>query len=62
MEDRLLTEREACTFLGVSRSHLARRRMEGASPAFVKFECAVRYRVSDLEQYVNKNHRVPLPK
>ncbi len=57
-EDKLLNEREACRFLSVSRSYLARRRMEGADPVYVKLGVkAVRYRVSDLLAYIDSSRR-----
>lgn len=54
MEDRLLTEKEACDFLCISRAFLAKRRMEGRDPIFVRLGASIRYRVSDLMRYVDE--------
>jgi hypothetical protein len=53
---RLYSPREAAEFLGVSVDTLARWRVLGSGPAFVKFSPAkqaiVRYRREDLERFV----------
>ncbi len=55
----MLSERDACRFLGVSRSYLAVRRMAGRTdgPTYFKFGKSVRYRVEDLDTY-REAHRV----
>lgn len=58
---RTLTEKEACQYLGVSRSFLAQARMEGnrknrtPGPPFLKLGRAVRYRIDDLDTWLEKN-------
>lgn len=50
--DRLITEKEAATLLGLSPSWMQRKRWEGGGPPFVKFDHAVRYRLRDLEAWI----------
>jgi len=56
---RLLTARQAAEFLGVSVDTLARWRVLGVGPAFVKFSHAkqalVRYRSEDLDRFVREH-------
>lgn len=50
---RLLTPKEASEFLGIPEGTLAQWRSQRRGPAFVKMEGRlVRYRASDLEQYI----------
>ncbi len=55
----LLTPKQAAEFLGVSVDTLARWRVLGAGPAFVKFSRAkqalVRYRREDLERFIREH-------
>ena len=59
MEPLLVSEREACRILRVSRSFLARDRMEcdtgGTRVPFVKAGRKVLYAVADLHEWVRKN-------
>ena len=51
--DRLLTTKEAATYLGVSAAFLERDRWAGARIPFVRIGSrAVRYRLGELENYV----------
>lgn len=50
---RLLTEREAGTYTGHAPATLRNMRHLGTGPTYVKVGRAVRYRVEDLEAYVN---------
>lgn len=53
MADQLLSTREAARFLGVSTSFLEKDRWAGARIPFVRLGSrSVRYRVSDLNAYV----------
>ena len=62
---RLLNEVDACGYLGVSRSFLARARMDGPregrtpGPPFVKLGRAVRYAIEDLDAYIASNRHEP---
>ncbi|MDF9874808.1 helix-turn-helix transcriptional regulator [Cellulosimicrobium cellulans] len=49
---RLMTELEAGEYLGVPSRTLRNWRYLGTGPAFVKVGRAVRYRMTDLEAYV----------
>ncbi len=57
----LITEREAAKYCSVSLAFLRRRRSEGnrsgivPGPPFVKLGKSVRYRLSDLDEWINAN-------
>lgn len=51
----LLTEREAAEFLGVSPIWLQRDRWRGPQIRFVKIGKHVRYRASDLADFIERN-------
>lgn len=54
MNQQLLTTKEAATYLCVSKAFLERDRWAGARIPFIKVGArAVRYRLSDLETYLN---------
>lgn len=54
----LITTEEASKFLGVSKAFLERDRWAGAKIPFIKVgDRAVRYRLSDLEAYIEKQVR-----
>jgi predicted DNA-binding transcriptional regulator AlpA len=53
--DRLLPEQEAAQILGVSVRTLQAHRLHGTGPKFVKISRAVRYRLSDLEAFIDEN-------
>ncbi len=53
--ERLLTSREAATFLRVSESWLAKARVNAIGPAFIRVGRSIRYRESDLLQWM-KSH------
>lgn len=52
MEKRLLTPREAAAFLGLTTSTLAKARLSGSGPAFVRIGRTIRYDQSDLSSWV----------
>lgn len=54
----LLDSRQAAQYLGCSRQWLAILRMQQAGPAYIKHGSWVRYRVADLDAWVNRK-RVP---
>jgi predicted DNA-binding transcriptional regulator AlpA len=56
-EDLLLTPKEAATMLGVSVSWLAKARLRGEGPRFVKIGHAVRYPLSYLRDYIRSRTR-----
>jgi excisionase family DNA binding protein len=55
----LLTEKEAALYIGMSRSFLARARMIGDknAPAFFKLGRSVRYRVAELDAWLEGRMR-----
>jgi excisionase family DNA binding protein len=56
--DKLLTTKDAAEYLGVSKAFLERDRWAGARVQFIKVGSrAVRYRLSDLEQYIERQIR-----
>ncbi|MBW3225443.1 helix-turn-helix transcriptional regulator [Marinobacter adhaerens] len=58
MSKALLTTTEAAEFLGVSKAFLERDRWAGARVQFIKIGSrAVRYRLSDLEEYIEQQIR-----
>ena len=58
MDDRLLTTKEAASFLGVSAAFLERDRWAGAEIPFVRVGSrAVRYQLSELEAFVRSRVR-----
>ena len=60
IQKQALTEVEAASYIGMSRSFLAQARMEGQrdnrtpAPPFIKIGRAVRYLRHDLDQWLNK--------
>jgi len=58
LPDRLLTEKQAARYLGFSPRALQNWRLRGGGPLFVKISNrAVRYRLSDLIQWVERRVR-----
>lgn len=58
MTTSLFTTKEAAKYLGVSKAFLERDRWAGARIPFIKVGSrAVRYRLSDLNEYVEKQVR-----
>lgn len=50
--NKLLNEKEAAIFLGCSIYKMQRDRRKGSPIPFVKIGASVKYRVSDLENYI----------
>jgi excisionase family DNA binding protein len=53
--EKYLTPSEAASYLRTSKSTLAKRRMKGSGPVFVRIGRAVRYRLSDLDTWINRS-------
>lgn len=53
--EKYLTASEAAFYLRTSKSTLAKRRMKGCGPAFVRIGRAVRYRLSDLDAWMGSS-------
>lgn len=59
MQDKLLTTKQAAPYLGVSEAFLERDRWAGARIPYIKVGSrAVRYRISDLEAYIESRKRI----
>ncbi len=56
-ESIVLNPEEVAAYLGVSKSFLMKARVTGNTPPYVKIGGAVRYRVNDLEEWLNQNTR-----
>jgi predicted DNA-binding transcriptional regulator AlpA len=58
MTEKLLTIDDVCGILSVTRGNLAQMRYEGRGPRFIKIsKKAVRYRESDLDQWIESRVR-----
>jgi len=53
MGETYLTPREAAVYLRTSPSTLAKRRLHGNGPCFVRLGRAVRYRRADLDEWMS---------
>jgi predicted DNA-binding transcriptional regulator AlpA len=64
MQKTILTEREAATYIGMSRSFLSQDRMNGyrvnrtPGPIFMKLGRSVRYQKNDLDEWLNKHRMI----
>jgi len=60
----ILTEKEAATYIGMSRSFLSQDRMNGyrvnrtPGPTFIKLGRSVRYHIRDLDEWINKHRMI----
>ncbi len=52
-----MTTKEAAAFMGLRSNTLEIWRLRGSGPQFVKFGRAVRYRLTDLESYIEAQTR-----
>lgn len=53
----LMTPQQAADYLGVAKHTLARWRVEGGGPPFLKLGGPVRYDVSDLDTWIDARRR-----
>ncbi|MGO4258774.1 helix-turn-helix transcriptional regulator [Marmoricola sp. RAF53] len=58
--DTLLRARVVADLLGTTEGRLANMRCAGVGPTFIKIGHSVRYRVSDIEAYLNANTIKPV--
>jgi predicted DNA-binding transcriptional regulator AlpA len=58
MRERLLTAKDAASILRLSPSWLAKSRMRGDGPPYVKFGRSVRYREGDLAEWTTTRVRL----
>lgn len=60
MTKTLVDAHEAAEILGVSRSFLAKQRMKGLGPPYVRLSPgAIRYRIADLEAWMQQQRVAP---
>ncbi|RFB78198.1 helix-turn-helix transcriptional regulator [Methylovirgula sp. 4M-Z18] len=57
MHDPLLTPEDAAEALKIGRSTLAKLRIYGGGPAYVKLGASIRYRRQDLDAFLQENSR-----
>lgn len=57
MSDTLLDPRQAAEMIGVSPASLARWRVQGDGPPYLKLGGSVRYRLSSVEQWLTASER-----
>jgi excisionase family DNA binding protein len=57
--DQLKDEREAANFLGVSVSGLRKWRNRGIGPRYCRFGRLIRYRLSDLNEWIEAHKNEP---
>lgn len=63
-ENRALSERQAASYIGMSRSYLAQSRMDGPrenrtpAPPFIKIGRSVRYLREDLDRWLDSFNRL----
>ena len=57
MDEKLLTPKEAGKYLNITEKTLANSRWSGVgvTPKFIKLGRSVRYKLSDLEKYIESN-------
>jgi predicted DNA-binding transcriptional regulator AlpA len=60
--ERLLTSRDAASFLRLSQSWLAKARMRGDGPPYVKIGRSIRYRETALVQWLKSKQRLSTTK
>jgi predicted DNA-binding transcriptional regulator AlpA len=64
MNKEILTEKEAATYIGMSRSFLSQDRMNGyrvnrtPGPTFMKLGRSIRYHIHDLNEWLNKHRMI----
>jgi len=59
MDNKLLSNSEAAEFLGMSPDTLPRWRWEGVGPAYLKVGRSIKYRLADLEAFLNESRVNP---
>ena len=55
--ERLLSEKEVEQFYGITRRWLQKKRCTGGGPIFIKIGKSVRYRISDIESFLEAHRR-----
>jgi len=52
MNDKLLTTKELAEYLGVAKTTLMQYRMDGRGPRYIKLGQLVRYKIADVEDWL----------
>ncbi len=52
MQEKLLSTKELAEYIGVTQTTLRQYRIDGCGPAYIKFGNRVRYRISDVENWI----------
>ncbi len=55
--ERLLSEKEVEQIYGITRRWLQKKRCAGGGPIFIKIGKSVRYRISDIESFLEDHRR-----
>lgn len=53
----LMDSAPVAEWLGISPNALAKMRVEGTGPAFIRVGSRIKYAISDVEDYINTNRR-----
>jgi excisionase family DNA binding protein len=61
MDDKLLDSSELAKYLGVAESTIKKYRLEGVGPAYVKIGHLVRYRIADVDEWVERKMKSQNP-
>ena len=54
MQKRLLNSQEAAEYLSISHAALRKMRCVGQSPEYIRFMGNIRYRIEDLDKWIDK--------
>ena len=52
MDEKLLNTKELAAYLGVAEFTIKQYRMDGTGPEYIKFGNLVRYRIADVERWI----------
>jgi excisionase family DNA binding protein len=58
MESEYFTTKDAAQYLGVSHQYLELARHRGEGPPYYKLSRAIRYKRSDLDEWMNRHQRL----
>ena len=56
----VLSAKQAASYLGCSREHLARLRIRGTGPKFAKLGKMIRYRKTEIDKWLDEHERTQL--
>jgi predicted DNA-binding transcriptional regulator AlpA len=58
LRNKLLADGEVAHLIGMSKSYLRQSRVKGTGPAFLKLGRSVRYRLEDVEAWLQSRNRI----